>query len=83
MDIEIGYREVGKMARGGNSEELDVRTKTILHAYFTLYILYRLYILMKSLGKWNTTTCKAAIIVYCYSYNEYSCLVCPSPKLYH
>ena len=34
------YREVGKMAWGGDSEELVVRTKTILHVYFTLYILY-------------------------------------------
>ena len=29
-------REVGKMARGGDSEELGIRTKTILHVYFTL-----------------------------------------------
>ena len=27
MDIKIGYREVGKMAKRGDSKEPDVRTK--------------------------------------------------------
>ena len=50
----------------------------ILHCKF---FMCGLYILMESLDKWNTTR-KAVIIIYCSNYNQYSCLVCPSPKFY-
>ena len=52
-----------------------------MHILHCKSFMYRVYILMKSLDKWNSTS-KAAIIAYCYNYCQYSFLVCPSPNFY-
>ena len=74
-------REVGKIARGGDSEELGNDRNNFTCIFYILSPLCTVH-LMKSLGKLNTTV-KAVIIVYFCNYsNQCSCFMCPSPKYY-
>ena len=84
MDMEIGLQVIKWIKWQGErilSSYMSEPKQFCLHILHCKSFMYRLYILMKSLDKWNTTS-EADIIVYCFNYNQYSCLVCPSPKFY-